>query len=624
MAKTKEEKKQDLIQKDIAQAAIAIVDRERVNWEEAVSFITPKVAFRMRELIRILRKNYWGVFDQPIDKNTGREKIWIGLIMSLIETWVKNIDLDSKDIGFLARNNDGTQITELTRLAVKEYLDRMYFGEILDADERQVLIDGTIVWKTWQQGTDKKPILKRKTVDLLNFYIDPTEENIQTAYRVTERSIIVNSDLAAMTGWKNVTDDKGRALPGSQILNRADGSRRSNFGTRMTGDYRDVWEMWGKGPKWLLTGDKDAEDAMDEVEMQIVVSGLESPQPTLHYIAENKNKDKFGNILKPYEEWRCAKIAGRWYGLGIAERALALQEYLNTIVNIRVNRHYISQLGLFKIKKGKGITAQMLGRLSANGGLQVTDMEDIEPLAVPPDDGTSYKDEEIIKGWAQQMTSAMPISNGEILPASSSATANAIANTSSKSAYTLFKEGMGIFLERWIDRAALPVIAKTVTEGDIFRLTKDDGSWEKLCENVALNLVNEELMKPSHYVPSEAELVAEIARVKNQLINGKAFFVKSVQKIIADGVDTKVHITNEDLDTSVTVSNLMALMQIPPENRDQDMIKQIYDLLGLELPAPAPAPQAQQGAPQQAPQGPAPTMLGNNMSAMMPNTGGTR
>lgn len=608
------------IQKEIEAKCIAIVDQERVNWEEAVSFITPKVAFRMRELIRILRKNYWGVFDMPIDKNTNREKLWLNMAMSIVETWVKNIDLDTKDINFRARTEDGINITELTRLVVKEYLDKMYFGETLDADERTVLIDGTLVWKSWQDNSTGKPVLRRRTVDLLNFYIDPTEENIQTAYRITERGLMVASDLQRMTGWLNTTNDKGDALPGSQILNRADGSRRSNFGTRMTGDYRDVWETWGKIPKWVTTGDKKAPDAFDEIEGHIVISGLEAPEPTLHLVEENKNKDSFGNTIKPYEEWRAAKITGRWYGIGVVERILSLQEYLNTLVNTRVNRHYVSQLGLFKIKKGKGITPNMLSRLAANGAIQVTDMDDIEPLNMPPDDGTSYRDEETIKYWAQQISSAMPISNGEIMPSSASATANSIASTSAKSAYTLFKEGMGMFIERWIDRGALPVIAKTVDIGDVVRLFKEDDNFSDIVDNMAYNIVQEHLNK-SEVVPTMDEVMKEVDKVKTHLLGKKSIFIKAIQKIMTDGVETKVHITNEDLDSSVTIQNLMQLMQIPPEQRSDPIVGQIYDLMGLQKPPKQAVPQ-QLSQPQQggSPNGipAAPTMQGIAQSAMFP------
>ncbi len=611
--------KKSNIQRDIEKKCIAIVDQERVNWEDAVSFITPKVGFRMRELIRIFRKNYWGIFDSPIDKNTQREKIWINMAMSIVETWVKNIDLDTKDINFRARTKEGIQITELTRLAVKTYLDKMYFGETLDADERTVLIDGTVVWKTWQDNSTGKPVLKRRTVDLLNFYIDPTEENIQTAYRVTERGIMSTADLEAMSGWKNTTDD-GKQLTGSQVLNRVDGSRRSNFGTRTTGEYRDVWECWGKIPKWLLDGNKDAEDANNEIDGHIVVSGLEAPNPTLHLVERNTNKDHLGNIIKPYEEWRAAKISGRWYGLGVIERILALQEYLNTLVNIRINRHYVSQLGLFKIKKGKGITPQMLSRLAANGALPVQDMEDIEPMTMPTEDGTSYKDEETVKYWAQQISSAMPISNGDIMPSSASATANSIASTSAKSAYTLFKEGMGMFLERWIDRGALPIIAKTVNEGDIFRIFKEDDGFADLMNNMAYNIVENHL-KNSRIVPSRDELVLEVAKVKNELMNKDSVFIKAVQKIMTDQIETKVHITNEDLDTNVTIQNLMQLMQIPPEQRDDPIVSQIFDLLGLQKP-PKQSMQMQQPAPQgqsTAPVGaPGASMMDLAKSAMFP------
>lgn len=582
---TKKKTSKSSIQAEIEKKAIAIVDQERTNWEEAVSFITPRVAFRMRELIRILRKNYWGVFDQPIDPQTGRYKVWMGLIMSTVETWVKNIDLDQKDIGFIARNQSGYDITELTRLVVKDYLDRMYFGAILDTDERQVCIDGTVVWKTWEDNSTGKPVMKRKTVDLLNFYIDPTEDSIQSAYRVTERAILLPEQIAGMSGWMNTQN-----LEGSQVLNRTDGDRRSNIGTRMTGSYRDVWEMWGKIPRWMVTGDQKAEDANEEIDGHVIVSGLETMGPTMHLVEENKRKDKFGVILKPYEEWRPAKIAGRWYGLGPAERILALQEYLNITVNIRINRGYVSQLGLFKIKKGKGITAQMLNRLAVNGAIQVTDMDDIQQFNVAEAGETSYKDEEVIKYWAQAMASAYPISTGEVMPASTSATASSIASTSSKSGYTMFRDATADFLERWMDRGALPIIAKTINGGEIVRLSNQDDKFKSLIETIALNTVAEHLDKSS-VVPSQMELMEAIQKEIDRISKKPSVFIEAIQDIVAEGLDTRVNITNEELDVSVTIQNLLQMMQLEQQDPAAMMEtkKQIYDLMGLQMPKMAPA-----------------------------------
>lgn len=588
-------KKKSNINEELTKEAIAIVDKERTNWEDAVCYVTERVAFRMRELIRIFRKNYWGIFDEPIDPQTGREKVWIGMIMSMVETWVKNIDIDQKDIGFIARKPEGRKITELTRLVVRDYLDRMYFGEILDQDERQVLIDGTIVWKTWEDKSNGKVVMKRRTVDLLNCYIDPTEDSIQTAYRFTERALMLPDQIRAMTGWMN-TDN----LEGSQTLNKVDGNRNATFGSQTTGEYRDVYECWGKIPKWLVTGDKKAKDAYDEIDGHIIVSGLEAGEPACHLIEENKRKDKFGNVLKPYEEWRATKLSNRWYGLGVAERLLALQEYLNTIINIRINRGYVSQLGLFKIKKGKGITAQMLNKLPVNGAIQVTDMDDIQQMAVSEVGQSSYNDEDVIKYWAQQMASAFPVANGDLLPSSTTATSAAISSTQAKSGYTLFKEGTGHFLERWIDRQAMPIIAKTVDMGDILSVTNDDDAFAELAESVALYNINEALEK-GNVIPSEAELLEAIENEVEKMRNSKQIFVESVQEIMAEMLDTKVKITNEDLDTSVTIANLLQMLQIPPENRDDDSVRMIYDLMGLPAPR-FKKPQPQDPMAQQMPQ----------------------
>lgn len=596
----------ETIDDKIANKCITIVNRERTNWEEAVIFVTPQVGFRMRELIRIMRKNYWGVFDQPIDTQTGREKIWIGLAMSTVETWVKNIDLDQKDIGFVARNPNGYDITELTRLVVRDYLDRQYFGETLDKDERQLCIDGTLVWKTWQEGSDQKPVMKRRTVDLLNVYIDPTEEDIQTAYRFTERAIVLPDQIAGMSGWKNTKD-----LSGSKILNKTDGNRRSTQGAPTTGEFRDVWECWGKIPKWVITGDDKAADAEHEIDGHIVVSGFEAGGPTFHLVEENKRKDKFGNPIKPYEEVRAAKISGRWYGLGPLERILALQEYLNTIVNIRINRGYISQLGLFKIRKGKGITAQMLSRLPVNGAIQVSDPDDIQQFNIAEAGVTSYKDEDVIKYWAQQVSSAFPISTGEIMPSSASATASSIAASSAKSAYTMFKEAMGSFLERWLDRQALPIIAKTIHLDDIVRLSNDDDKFKALTETIAINSVKDALDN-THLVPSEDELLSILAKEEEKLRKRPQIFIKAIHEIVASGVDTRVHITNEDLDTSVTIQNLLQLMQFE-QNDPAAMLetkKQVYDLMGLQMPKPKLQQQVNPMAGGQGPQGPMPQMPG--------------
>lgn len=557
---------------EIYNEAIQIVSGEYQNWEYATVWITDRVGFKMRDLIRTVRKNYWGVFDEPIDTRTGREKTWIGVTMSTVEDIVKNIDLDAKDVNFKARYPEGEHITEIVRGIAQEKMDKMMFGELLDADERVLGIDGTFVWKTWKEGKH----LRRASVDLLNFYIDPQARSIQEALRVTERSITTPGAVKKMNGWKN-TEDVG----GSVSLNANDGQPGSAMSQNKTVDELDVWETWGLIPEYLVTG-KKSDTRM--IEGHIVVSGLQAEAPRCHLIERNTKVDYNGRPVRPYEECRYATVQGRWYGVGPAERLLALQEYLNTVVNIRINRSYVSQLGLFKIRKGQGITPAILSKLPSNGAISVNQMDDIEQFQIQGPDATSYKDEEVIRSWAQRITQSYDVTAGETLPASATATSTAITNANAKTGFSMAKDAIGFFVERWMDRHALPIWADSISIGDVVRISGDalDEVIERVVAAKAVEIMEE--MRTQNLVPSKQAFDDANKQAADILKKKGSLFVSLLQDIIAKNVETRVYMTNEKLDVPVTVQNLLTLLQVAPEYRD-DTVKEVYDLLGLRRPS---------------------------------------
>lgn len=557
---------------EIYQEAIQIVDGERQNWEDATVWITDKVGFKMRDLIRTCRKNYWGVFDEPNDPRTGREKTWIGVTMSTVEDIVKNIDMDAKDVNFKARYPEGEHITEIVRGVAQEKMDKMMFGELLDADERVLGIDGTFVWKTWKEGKH----LRRESVDLLNFYIDPQARSIQDALRVTERSLSTPSAVAKMSGWNNTS-----GLKGSVALNANDGDTGAMMAQNKTVDELDVWETWGLIPEYLVTRSKKDTDM---IEGHIVVSGLQAGNPTCHLIERNNKKDYNGKSVKPYEECRYATVQGRWYGVGPAERLLALQEYLNTVVNIRINRSYVSQLGLFKIRKGQGITPAILSKLPSNGAISVNQMDDIEQFQIQGPDQTSYKDEEVIRSWAQRLTQAYDITAGETMPASATATSSAITNANAKTGFSMPKDAIGFFVERWMDKHALPIWSESVSIGDVVRISGDalDEVVERVVATKATEILEE--MRAQNLVPSKQAFEDANKQAADILKKKGSLFIKLLQEIIAKNVETRVYMTNEKLDVPVTVQNLLTLLQVAPEYRD-DTVKEVFDLLGLRRPS---------------------------------------
>lgn len=575
--------KKKLKQDEIKDELFQIVDGERQKWNDAVVWVTENVGFRMRQMIRAFRKNYWGVFDEPIDSATNREKTWVPLVQSIVEDVVKNIDIDQKDVNFRARSTEAVPTTEIARAYTKDYLRERYFGETLDETERQLAIDGTVVWKIWKEGKEAR----RSTVELLNFYIDPTEENIQKAFRVMERAVLTPDQIASMSGWKD-TD----GITGRRNLDKIDG----NFTTganQTTGEFQDVWELWGKIPEKLLTG--NAGDT-EYVDAHVVVSGIETGDRRLHLLERNTKTDKDGNPLKPYEELRAAKISGRWYGLGFAERLMALQEYMNTIVNVRKNRAVISQLGLFKIRKGQGITAQMLSRLPSNGALLLNNMDDVEQMPIQEVGPSSYKDEEVVHTWAQRVTSAFSIATGEDLPASTPATNAALQSQSARSAFTMIKEAMGSFIQRVMDRHMLPIIAKNIKYGDIVRISGKEDNYRQLVDRIVAELAAEKMeeLYAQGTFPSLEDFQGAIQKAQSELLSKPELFVKTTQDIIAEQLDTIVYVSNEELDVPVTINNLLSMLSAAPEYKD-DIIKEVFDLLGLSRPSKSVQPQEAQG-----------------------------
>src|SRR3990167_6259354 len=88
--------------------------RDEVSaWEDAQVFITERVSFLMRNVIRQARRNYYGVFETPVDPVTGRKKIYVPLTQSVVEAVVKNIDLDTKDVNLRAKKPAAIALTSI-------------------------------------------------------------------------------------------------------------------------------------------------------------------------------------------------------------------------------------------------------------------------------------------------------------------------------------------------------------------------------------------------------------------------------------------------------------------------------------------------------------------------------
>lgn len=567
-----------MTKQEAEQALTAIVLDEVRKYDLGQYWITEKVAFNMRELIKEFRKNYWGIYDTPIDPITKREKLWVPLTRTICDAVRKSIDLDPKDVRFRSTDTDYAHLTHIIRGAIREFFRKIYFGHELNQLTTTIVIDGTDVWKTYWDGER----LVRKDVDLLNVYIDPTADSIQAAYRFTERTLMTKSEMMSMD-WENT--DKFKT---SQDLEREEGST-----VKKAGEFGDVYEMWGKVPAKYITLDDEDER---EIDAHVVVSGIQTGAITFHFAEENTNKDNNGDIIKPYEEAWYLKVPGRWYGVGIAETIMQLQWWINTVVNLRINKNTVAQLGLLKIRKGSGVTQQMLSNLISKGVIELADPTDLEQLQILESGQSSYEDEKSARQWAQDVTSVFDVNLGE-LPASTSATGASIQASEARSAYALVVESVEHFVQRWMDRHVMVHVPKMIKKGDKVTLFKDFENIKDIRETVVAHMVEKEMDKQfrkTGIVPTEQELQTLFDRMTRKLEKRGDLVMDVLEDMIVKGMVTEVFMTNAEMDIGVTVRNLIELRAGLDPQASADMTAQVLDLLGLEVPKSLKQPQQMQ------------------------------
>lgn len=251
----------------------------------------------------------------------------------------------------------------------------------------------------------------------------------------------------------------------------------------------------------------------------------------------------------------------------------------------------------------------MLSRLPANGAVPVNDMNDIEQMVMTEASQASYKDEDVINSWAERLTSAFEVVTGESMPSSTTATAIATQTRTAQSAFALIKEGVGSFLQRWVKRQLMPIVQKSITKEEVYRVTGEIEEVREL-DNI---IVDKALYEQISAIMASGEMVDEtqIERVRQDALaqlgsQGKDRFVTLMNDINLTDYDVQVYITNEEIDKGVLTQNLISILQLAPEYKDV-VLRQAFDIMGLDsyqLKKPMMNPMMQQGMPQPPTQNP--------------------
>ncbi|MEK6897503.1 MAG: hypothetical protein AABW93_03155 [Nanoarchaeota archaeon] len=559
--------------------ALEMIRYEKAQWDDAAVFITEKKQYLMRNVIDKARRYYHGIFDSAKDEVTGENKTWVPLTEWSVESVVKSVDLDTKDILIQPGTPSAVNITPIIRAIILNTLKKVGFGKLLNETIRVLSRDGTAVVKTYDviDPKTKRKTIKSKLVDVLNIWIDPSSDSMQES-TVIERSFLSEADIADYKDVWNNTE----YISFSLNVPRLEGLW--SFGSGKM-PQTETYERWGKIKKsWITKKDSDSDIW---VEGHIISSGLGTPQ-VAHLIRENPRDDK----LKPYEEVWYRKVDGRWYGRGIPEMLFGLQEYTNIVVNTRKNNNMVLQNGIFLIRKGSGITPDMVSSLSAGGGIPVTDIDrDIKQLTTQDYRASSYSDEGAIYNMADRVTSSFDINRGEAGRSSASATATLTQDRNIRDTFVLVQEGIGFFVENLIVRQYIPLLKQIMKNEDIVRVTGDADMLAYIDEaivNGRLNDFKQKAYENTGFYPEPEDIQSfmdqQVSFLKSM---GKSRFIKYFKGLFDEEIDVDVTVTDERFNRIVAVQHLkdslIAYGRLPVASKlnIDAVFREIFNLMGI-------------------------------------------
>src|SRR3990167_11262862 len=530
---------------DFELQALSTMHSEKVQWDEMAVNVTKRVQYLMKNVVDQARRYYAGVFENQYDEVTGDKKIWVPLTKTAVGSVNKSIDLDTKDILVMPGRPSAVPIVPAIKAMIENLFKKINFGQLLNNFTEVVSTDGTVIVKSDIEinPTTKKKEIRSRIVDFMNFWTDPAAENLQESPTI-EREVLTKLEIQSYSEvWDNVDKIQYTNQPNrlTDILSVSSSSV----------PCAEIWERWGPIPKSWVT--KDIKDNDTLIEGHIVASGIGIPK-VIHKIEKNPRKDG----RKPYEECWYRRVPGRWPGEGIPEMLFGLQEYTNEVINTRRANNKVLQNGIFLIRKGSGITPDMLNAITAGGGLSVTNINnDIKQLNTQDFRQSSYTDEDRIQLMADRVSGAFDINRGEVGRASVSATATLARDRNIRDTFILVQENIGFFIERLIRFQYIPYLKETLTEKDIIKITGDadflaaiDNQIVKTHINKFISeSINKDGFKPAQQIIDQYT-TKQVTMLKDM---GKQRFIKYFNGLFDAEVDIDIHVTDEKFNRVVAV-----------------------------------------------------------------------
>jgi len=477
----------------------------------------------------------------------GNYKYWYDIISPRVDSEVKNIDFDTKDITVYSPRPIDELPCIITKLKLKEYLRETGQAEEINSAIEEGSGWGNVVWKKIKGGYER--------VDLSNFYvINQTAETLDQT-PVIERHQMTSSDLRAKAEvWDNVEETLKECNTKTY---------KTDIGTQeneTTVPYYEVYERNGEVSIKDLKEHRGEEPSKGDEDKYVLAKVIGSGTKGTHSGVDIKYilyaEEMTGKMSDIYKEYHRSRYKKRWWREGIYELLFDLQVRANQIGNQIAQGLELASKTILKTDDTL-IIQNVLTDLQNGDVIKAKDISQIV-LRMDAFDQLSADWNRIIE-LANDLTNSREIVQG-VTPASGTPLGTSqLLNQNAGKLFDFIREKLAIPFSEIFEKFVIPNLIKELKGQEILRLTGDSDMLGRLHQVV----VDDWYIKNLVALPPHTKEIAENLKMEKleELKKRPELLMKATKDMFAKfKPHISVIITGEQVNLNADLQNLMGFI----------------------------------------------------------------
>lgn len=477
------------------------------------------------------------------DPTTGFDKFFYNINLTPCEVARKSIEFDTKDVRFFTASGGSTIKTWFLEQDFKFWAKKNRFGSFINELLKRLPRHGSAVTKT----IDGEP----NFVDLRNFIVEPSADNLEGANYIIEKHYYTPVDFARVADEKN-WDNKEETL---EAYRKTDNR------------YITVYERYGEltTDQIKKSGGTDTEYEyaraiyadISEDESDVKDKSEEGPSKSSYRLSV----DEFDKDNLPYDEFHFTKKAGRWLGKGITELLFQPQHRINELINLQIQGSYYTSLNIFQTVD-TDLERNLLTDV-ANGDILEVE-EGISQVPMNQQNLQSLMQEQ--QQWLNnrdELSFSSEITRGGKLPSGTTLGSIKMASQSAGMYFDVIRENIADDVKAFLKKRIIPHFDKYANKEHRLLIAGEKlNKIQKLDKQRAMERWRRDFYNRNHEVPSQAQTDITKQYIESQL-SGERERSQKVNKGYYENIDYDfdIVISGETMDTQVQAANLQMALQ---------------------------------------------------------------